>query len=85
MIRARATSADGRPVILLGLTRENIRRLVDLGQPIHVSGESLGISSRVAAINIVFGETADDIYNALREGGAITDETIVYKENGNER
>jgi len=80
MIRARATSADGRPVILLGLTRENIRRLVELGEPIHVSGESLGLESRIASVNIVFGETAQGIYDSLRAGGAVTDETIVYGE-----
>ena len=79
MIRARATSADGRPVILLGLERENVRRLVELGQPIHVSGESLGIADRVAAVNIVFGETAEDIYTAMRVGGAIDDDTIVLR------
>jgi hypothetical protein len=39
MITARATGDDGTEVILLGVTHENLRRLMN-GQPIRVSAET---------------------------------------------
>lgn len=67
MIRAKATDPDGKPIIFLGLSRENITRLV-AGQPIRVVGDSVGVPS-LAAITIVFGETEKQILQDMRDAG----------------
>jgi selenophosphate synthetase-related protein len=66
-------------VILLGLTRENVRRLVDLNQPIRMSGESVGMPE-IDSVQVVFGETELDIVADLEKGGLMTPDTIVHVE-----
>jgi hypothetical protein len=78
MIRARATSADGRPVIVLGLSDENVKRLTQ-GQPIRVTGESIGLSS-VAAILVFHGGTEQGMEAMLREHGLIGKDTTIHRE-----
>jgi hypothetical protein len=65
VIRARGTTADGRPVILLGLSEGNLTRLRQ-GQPINASLEVVGLRAQVV---ILYGETEDDIRRELVEAG----------------
>lgn len=74
MIRAGTRGEDGREHIVLGLSRENINRLV-AGMPIRITGESISAPS-IASISIFFGETEAVMEEDLREAGLITPQTI---------
>jgi hypothetical protein len=80
MIQLKAALADGRVLIVLGLSRENIRRLQD-GQPIHVDPEVLlGVQpgERIGAIMLFAGETEASMAQMLTEGGLIGQQTTVH-------
>jgi len=77
MIRARAMGTDGRHVLVLGLSRGNVERLLD-GQPIRVTGESVGIPD-LASVLIVFGETEAVLEAEMRNAGLISDETVIRR------
>jgi hypothetical protein len=79
VIRARATSKDGKPVILLGVTRENIRRLVDMKQPIRVTGESVN-TPEVESIGIWFAETESELLAQLRSADVVDADTTMHVE-----
>lgn len=55
MMRAHGRTADGRPLLILGLEAGNIERL-KLGQPIHFDMAPHGITGDCV---IVYGETAE--------------------------
>jgi hypothetical protein len=74
MITAIATGADGRRVVILGLTRENLTRLV-AGKPIHVSAEVHAGFPTDLSVAIFFGETERAITEQLAP--LIGDETKV--------
>jgi hypothetical protein len=65
VITARATGDDGKEILLLGVTRENIRRLMD-GQPIRVSAETHPGFPESIRVLIVFGETERTLAEALK-------------------
>lgn len=65
MIRARGTTKDGRPLVLLGLSETNLVRWRQ-GQPINTSLAVLGLHAEVV---IVYGQTEDDIRRELVEAG----------------
>jgi hypothetical protein len=65
MICASAVSGDGRPLVLLGLTPENLRRLRG-GEPILVDLRELGVDARVS---ITFGQTERALVASLRALG----------------
>lgn len=60
-----------RPVLMLGLTEENVKRL-KLGQPIHVTrdkhGEAIPDSMDLA---ILYGKDSDELMNLLRSAGSV--------------
>lgn len=58
MIKATGASTDGRPFLLLGLSMENCRRLVD-GKPILVRADH--IDPRLPALDVIVmgGETEE--------------------------
>ena len=62
MIRASGT-ANGRPLMVLGLSDENMQRIRN-GQPIEFDAAELGIDCRVL---IVGGKTEDGIRGQLGE------------------
>lgn len=74
MITARATSDDGKQIVILGVSRENIRRLLD-GQPIRVMAETHPGFIENLVLCILFGETERDIAMALKP--LITESTKV--------
>lgn len=65
MIRAVGHGPNNEPLILLGLSDENIRRLRD-GQPIHVLLSELGLDVHVA---IFYGETEEQMARDLEAAG----------------
>ena len=77
MIRA-LSDTDAGPVVMLGITRENVKRLMD-GKPIHVTGESVNCTA-FRSIVIFYGENEAVIAEDLREAGLITERTITREE-----
>lgn len=65
MIRAASTTNDGRPLVLLGLTPQNLQRLQE-GEPILVDAAELGLDGRIC---ITFGPSERRIAEALRALG----------------
>lgn len=61
MIRAAGKGGDGRPLMILGLSHENLSRPV-ADEPIVFDAADLGFDGRVV---IVAGKTEDDIATAL--------------------
>ncbi len=75
---ARLNKDDGTEMLLLGLTRENVKRLVDR-QPIHVRrathGEGVPANWEIV---LMFGETELAMQAELKAAGAIRPETKVH-------
>lgn len=66
MIRASGKSGkDGRPVLVIGLSRRNCERLLE-GDPILFDAAPWGVD---AHITLVAGETEEAITNEFREHG----------------
>jgi hypothetical protein len=74
MITAITTGADGRRYIILGVTRENIKRLTE-GQPVFVRAESHTGFPADVAVAIFFGETERALTEAMQP--FLSDETHV--------
>lgn len=62
MIKA-SGEIDGRPFLILGLSHENITRLM-AGKPIAFEGEQYGCAGEVV---IMYGKTEDDIAEKIKE------------------
>jgi len=71
MIRAVGRAPDNEPLILLGLSAENVRRLQD-GQPIHVRLSEMGLDVQVA---IFYGETEEQMVRDMKEAGMLYGKT----------
>lgn len=67
MIRLTGETADGRKFVLLGIDKENVRRLTS-GHPIRCSAESVGIERDVI---VAYGETLQAITDELAESGFV--------------
>jgi hypothetical protein len=79
MVIARAT-ADKDELLLLGLSRENVRRLTD-GQPMHLKRETHGDGIPEGwEIVIVFGETEQALVAEFRRAEMISPETKIHKD-----
>lgn len=79
MIIARGTTDTGKELLLFGLSRENIKRLLD-GKPMHVRREAHGEGVPEGwEIGIFFGETEADCARVLRQAGLITDDTKICR------
>jgi len=63
MIKARGKTQDGRDIIILGLSRENVNKLLE-DQPIWVDTEAMGIPGGMH-IAILGGETEEAIHADL--------------------
>lgn len=64
MIKASGGLKDGTPLLMLGLSRENTRRLLD-GQPIQVRADHVDPRLPALAIVLVGGETEEAIAATL--------------------
>lgn len=63
MILTQIQPADGLPIVLIGLSRDNARLLL-AGRPIEIEGGSLGVP---ADICIIGDETDAKLYDTIRE------------------
>lgn len=66
------------PTIGLGLSRENVNRLV-AGQPVRVTFKSVGFQEE-GQIVIFFGETEQEMAKQLIDGGLVTPDTKIHKD-----
>ena len=66
MIKARGKTALGHDFVMLGLSGENVTRLV-AGEPIKLNLSELGLPA--IEVGIVYGKTEDDIAADLRAYG----------------
>lgn len=64
MIKATGSTADGKPLLIIGLSGENMTRLMT-DEPIHINAANLGLPDMT--ILIVGGRTEADIANDLRK------------------
>jgi len=70
MIKATMRTKEGKDILLLGLSGENVRRLKD-GKPIHINGSEMGLGNDIV---IMYGETEAHLYKELQPMvGAETD------------
>lgn len=67
MIRALATTRSGRRLLVLGIDRENVRRLTG-GDPIYVQGNAHGLDLDVDVV-VAFGEELQDILDEITSAG----------------
>lgn len=65
MITARATGQNGEEIILLGVSRANVDKLV-AGYPIHVTAETHPGFPEKLVIVLAFGETERAIADQMR-------------------
>lgn len=68
MIKASGRSGDGTPLLLLGLSGENMARLM-AGEPIRVDTAAMGLPKM--DVIIVGGRTEDSITEDLRAHGLV--------------
>ncbi len=74
MMKAAATSEDGKSrIAIVGLSTENVRRLL-AGQPIKTSTDFLGIDGELV---IFVGDTEESMAKDL--GSMIGPETVVHR------
>lgn len=66
MIKASGGAADGTPLLLLGLSAENCRRLV-AGQPILVRADEVDPRLPAVTVLLIGGATEDAIAAELRQ------------------
>lgn len=64
MVKFKAEGKGGRPLYGLGLTEENVKRLV-AGNPIHIHGEQMGFGAQ--DLMIFFGKDEEAIKKDLSE------------------
>jgi hypothetical protein len=67
MIKATARGADGRHLLVLGLSAENIRRL-RLGDPIYFETAALHIPAHetIGRVTLFFGDTEAECYRVIK-------------------
>jgi hypothetical protein len=75
MIIMRSTSETGQELLLFGLSRENVTRLLE-GDPILLTRQSHGVPEGWS-VGIFFGETEQDMAGLLSKMGIITPQTEV--------
>lgn len=79
MIIARGSTSEGKDLLLLGLSNENLRGLVS-GKPIKLNAETHPGMPEGLTIGIIYGQTEREMYNELRKIGFIGPETKVKED-----
>jgi hypothetical protein len=77
MMTATATAGDGRQVILFGITRENVERLI-AGQPIYIGADTHAGFPADLVFTIFFGETERVLVDQIK--GLIGPDTKIIAE-----
>lgn len=70
MLKAVSKMKDGRPFLILGVSGENLTRLV-AGEPVTVDVGALGGDMPPLQIAIMYGKTEEVIADQLRAAGLI--------------
>jgi hypothetical protein len=76
MVIANGNSADGRKLLLLGLSAENVKRLL-LNQPITLNSTTHQGTPEGWTIVIMFGNTELEIHALLKAKGVIDAQTEI--------
>lgn len=81
MMIANGDDGTGDKLLILGLSHENVWRLVNEGEPLMISRRSHGdgIPDGIQIV-IIVGPKESDIVDALKAGGLITDLTQTFKD-----
>lgn len=80
MIIAEAKSDEGSKILLLGITAENVIRLVG-GKPMYITRKTHGKGvPEGLSIAILYGDTEQQIFKMLQDAGAVLPETKVVVE-----
>jgi hypothetical protein len=75
MLLARATTRQGDDLLVIGLSKENRRRL-ELGQPIHLTTQTHGDAIPKALHLLIFvGDTEESMQEQLQE--LVTEKTVI--------
>ena len=78
MIKAAGNTGDGKPLLLVGLSGENITRLV-AGEPINITAANMvEMGMPELTLAIVYGKTEEVILGELRRQGATDAHTQVH-------
>lgn len=73
MLKASGQTGDGRPLVVLGLSEENVSRLV-AQKPVRLDLADVGLSP--TEVVIVYGQTEADIEKKLAESGLLGPDAI---------
>jgi hypothetical protein len=65
MIRAVMTKDNGRKLLILGVDKENIRRLTECDEPLFLDGRTVQIDG--IDLVILYGETIRDVIRTIKE------------------
>lgn len=71
-------TTSGRPLLVLGLSGENMARLLD-GDPIYLDTRDMGGQVHVL---ILGGKDEEAMAAELRKYGLVNDQTVVHDEDG---
>ena len=74
MVKFLATR-DNRMFLALGLTRENLTRMM-ADEPIKIDTKELGLPP--GTLLIFFGETEAAIFNTLKDQGVVGPQTVIH-------
>jgi hypothetical protein len=74
MIKAKGEDEHGNPVLLFGLSGENLRWLRQ-GQPIRVDLATMGLTGYAV---IFYGKTEDAMVELLRKHGMLSEDLITH-------
>lgn len=74
MIKGKGEDERGDPVLLFGLSSENLRRLRQ-GQPIRIDLAKLGMKGEAL---IFYGSTEEAMLVRLRDAGMLADDLITH-------
>lgn len=77
MIKAKGEDEHGNPVLLFGLSGENLRRLRQ-GQPIKINLAEMGLAGLAGYAVIFYGNTEDAMVAHLREAGMLSEDLISH-------
>lgn len=69
MLKARSTAGDGTPIMMIGLSAENVTNLT-AGDPIVFNTSELGLPP--CHVLITYGRTEEAILHGMREKGVTT-------------
>lgn len=77
MIKAKGEDEHGNPVLFLGLSHENLRRLRQ-GQPIKINLAEMGVAGLTGYAIIFYGKTEEAMVALFAQQGQLSDDLIIH-------